>query len=64
VLKRFNHPFPSAPLNTFQPDEAKTRQQAIAQAAYYRAQARGFAPGRALDDWLEAEREIAAHGHK
>lgn len=30
----------------------------IAMSAYYRAQARGFAPGAELDDWLAAEREI------
>lgn len=27
-------------------------------AAYYRAEARGFAPGGELEDWLAAEREI------
>ena len=26
-------------------------------AAYYKAQARGFAPGYELDDWLAAEKE-------
>lgn len=30
----------------------------IAEVAYYRAQARGFAPGHELDDWLQAEAEI------
>ena len=30
----------------------------IAQAAYFRAEKRGFAPGRELQDWLEAEAEI------
>ena len=30
----------------------------IALAAYFRAEKRGFAPGRELQDWLEAEREI------
>lgn len=30
----------------------------IADAAYYRAQQRGFAPGRELDDWLAAEAEV------
>jgi hypothetical protein len=30
----------------------------IAIAAYYRAQRRGFAPGREIEDWLEAEREM------
>ena len=32
----------------------------IAEAAYYRAEKRGFAHGMALDDWLEAEKEIDA----
>lgn len=31
----------------------------IAEAAYYRAQRRGFEPGRELEDWLAAEAEIA-----
>jgi len=30
----------------------------IAAAAYYRSEKRGFAPGRELQDWLEAEAEI------
>jgi hypothetical protein len=30
----------------------------IAQAAYFRAEKRGFTPGRELQDWLEAEAEI------
>ena len=38
----------------------------IAEAAYFRAQARGFAPGGELDDWLDAELEVderlAEHG--
>lgn len=32
----------------------------IAEAAYYRAEKRGFAPGFELEDWLAAEREILA----
>lgn len=32
----------------------------IAVRAYFKAEKRGFAPGRALDDWLEAEAEILA----
>jgi hypothetical protein len=31
----------------------------IAERAYFRAEKRGFAPGHELEDWLEAEREIA-----
>lgn len=30
----------------------------IAEAAYYRAKQRGFAPGYELEDWVEAESEI------
>lgn len=32
----------------------------IAEAAYYRAEKRGFEPGKELEDWLEAEKEIDA----
>ena len=31
------------------------RDKWIAEAAYYRAEKRGFAPGYALEDWLVAE---------
>ncbi len=31
----------------------------IATAAYFKAEARGFAPGGELQDWLAAEREVA-----
>ena len=34
------------------------RQRMIAESAYYRAERRGFAPGEALHDWLEAENDI------
>ena len=37
-------------------EEDRWRLTAI--AAYYRAEARGFAPGGELDDWLAAERDI------
>lgn len=37
------------------------RQKMISEAAYYRAQRRGFAPGRELDDWLAAEAEITGY---
>jgi hypothetical protein len=30
----------------------------IAEAAFFIAQARGFAPSQEFDDWLAAEREI------
>jgi hypothetical protein len=30
----------------------------IAEIAYYKAENRGFSPGNALNDWLEAEQEL------
>ncbi|MDF1562334.1 MAG: DUF2934 domain-containing protein, partial [Deltaproteobacteria bacterium] len=36
------------------------RHRMIAEAAYFEAEHRGFAPGRELDDWLEGERQIDA----
>ncbi len=44
---------PAAPLG-------EERQRLIAIAAYYRAEARGFAPGHEKQDWLDAETEIDA----
>ncbi|MDD5271644.1 MAG: DUF2934 domain-containing protein [Methylovulum sp.] len=35
------------------------RRQWIAEAAYFKAEARNFAPGKALDDWREAEMAYA-----
>ncbi len=32
----------------------------IAERAYFKAERRGFAPGYELEDWLTAEREVAA----
>ncbi len=37
---------------------AALRDNLIRTAAYFRAEHRGFVPGRELADWLEAEREI------
>ena len=38
--------------------ESEQRHAMIADAAYFRAAARGFAPGHESEDWLDAEREI------
>jgi Protein of unknown function (DUF2934) len=38
---------------------ANARYHRIAIAAYYRAERRGFEPGHEIEDWLEAEREVA-----
>lgn len=36
----------------------ETRQQMIAEVAYYRAERRGFTDGDPTTDWLAAEKEI------
>ena len=36
------------------------RRQMIAEAAYFRAEQRGFQSGKAVDDWLAAENEVDA----
>jgi hypothetical protein len=38
--------------------EPEEREAMIAEAAYYRAEARGFEAGHELEDWLSAEAEI------
>ena len=37
---------------------AVAREQMIAEAAYFRAAQRGFAPGHELGDWLDAEGDV------
>jgi hypothetical protein len=39
---------------------AEERQRLISEAAYYRAERRGFMEGFELQDWLEAEAEFDA----
>ena len=36
------------------------RAELIAEAAFYRAEKRGFAPGHEIEDWLAAESEVDA----
>jgi hypothetical protein len=40
--------------------DPERKRQMIAEAAYYRAEQRGFAPGGELQDWLEAEAQMEA----
>lgn len=50
---------PQAPVESGVPAiDAGVRRAMIAEAAYYRAERRGFAPGQELDDWVAAEAEI------
>jgi hypothetical protein len=39
-------------------EQLSERRQRISEAAYYRAERRGFAPGYEERDWLEAESEM------
>lgn len=38
--------------------DPEERRRCIAEAAYFRAEQRGFAPGGEVDDWLQAEIEV------
>lgn len=38
--------------------DPQVREVMVAEAAYYCAERRGFAPGHELEDWLEAEAQI------
>jgi len=40
------------------PSFHEDRRASIAEAAYFRAEHRGFAPGHELEDWLAAEEEV------
>lgn len=40
--------------------KGEDRRLLIAEAAYFRAEQRGFQPGRELEDWLAAEIEVDA----
>src|SRR5262245_10153667 len=44
------------------PSFSESREARIAEAAYWRAEKRGFEAGHELDDWLDAERQIDAEG--
>jgi hypothetical protein len=52
----------SHPKTLAKPKQSRAREEDrhhwILEAAYYRAERRGFVPGEELDDWLAAEAEI------
>jgi hypothetical protein len=67
ALKKRNPPPGSDPAPEMAPSSSPTtamveeaKRKMIAEAAYYRAEKRGFAPGCEIDDWLAAEAEITA----
>jgi hypothetical protein len=41
-----------------QTNSEEEKQLMISEAAYYRAENRGFAPDHELEDWLEAEKQV------
>ena len=46
------------------PSDQEERRRRITEAAYYRAERRGFAPGYEEADWLEAEKQIDAEQNR
>ena len=51
------------PRGSQQPDSSSAnddcpREQMIAEAAYFRAEQRGFVPGNEMSDWLQAEADV------
>jgi len=40
--------------------DARERYQLVAREAYYLAEKRGFAAGREMEDWIAAEKTVAA----
>jgi hypothetical protein len=38
--------------------DAEALEKMVREAAYFRAERRGFAPGRDLEDWIAAEQEV------
>jgi hypothetical protein len=50
----------SSPVNPAQ-HQSTNRQQMISDAAYFRAESRGFQPMNDLEDWLDAEADIDRH---
>jgi choline dehydrogenase-like flavoprotein len=49
-----------APVHEYLRGDGLDRESMIAEAAYYRAERRGFDGGDPVSDWLEAEAEIDA----
>ena len=52
-------PEPCPAANSAIPSEAELMEM-ISEAAYYRAEKRGFSPGLEADDWIQAEAEVMA----
>jgi hypothetical protein len=51
---------PAAPAAKAPAPDARERYEMVAREAYYLAEKRGFAQGHDLDDWIAAEKAVAA----
>jgi hypothetical protein len=54
IMQNSQQPYPEVAEQNGQYNEDQ-----IAEIAYYKAENRGFSPGYALNDWLEAEQEFS-----
>ena len=54
---------PKVIVESFPTLTAEERDEYISTAAYYKAEARAFAAGQEMDDWLEAEAEFENRPH-
>jgi Protein of unknown function (DUF2934) len=52
------HQLDHAVIQAAPPRYHEDRHASIAEAAYFRSQHRGFAPGHEIEDWLAAEEEV------
>jgi hypothetical protein len=57
-LQQRQEPLDTGSAREIPSDQTASRHEAIARAAYFRAEARGFEPGHELDDWLAAEQQM------
>lgn len=55
---------PSASKEKGSQGKSEAKYEQIAMIAYLKAEARGFFPGRELEDWLEAEKEVNGNSSK
>lgn len=56
--KESKNPIPVIGIESKQAPNADDKVSSIAVSAYYKAEARGYAPGHEIQDWLEAEAEV------
>jgi hypothetical protein len=56
--KNSKNPIPVIGIESKQVLNVDDKVSRIAVSAYYKAEARGYAPGHEIQDWLEAEAEL------